>query len=1446
MSPLNNLDEPGTPVAGESSTPTSEAPSQSPSTQSAVQSGIHSRHLPDADLLSLMRSMQETLCAINLQLASRPIDSTPDPVPIVDLVNSSSNMAQTTPPPEANDQSHPGEITISIPRSSVSPNSIPIGQSDVFKEPPANSSVSSNSIGSSEPHSANTPETTLPWHIHVRASKYARNSRPIPFSRERYREWLAAPSSVSSCTIGHLLFHAENSALEHGLPISAAIYWIREACINDPLLHSWIAEYRDRVSSWEEFKCAFLKECHAGLHPHDLQKTLRGMRLRSNELPKELYLRFKHLVFAATDFCSSQEINLAIEQSLPLQCRLILAQHASSDLVGLARLNFFVEHHRTWALPMYPADGDSWPKDEDARFESFEPAPRSHFGNGQKRQSPSNQKSITTSSSVDGSLFCTFCRASGHLITSCPRPNCKASKFYQPSPRNPSSSDTTHANKTLGNAQSPVSPPAPNPQDSVPKKNRFISKSKPETTEDVSPCDLSYEDYTLSVLLEGTPITALLDTGAEMSVLSPDAVPQGIELLPPVSGAVSADGTSLNVLGYTPALKVALGDRELTHSFMVLPIQGYQMFVGKDLSRRFSLYVGSPHLQLHTWDSSFFLSEIPEDSSTISLEVPLPDSDRESILNFLQPVLQRNAMTSGEFCNLPEALVTLNLVPDAVPVYSRQYRLPLAHRDAIRTKLQSWLESGIMTLAPPGVQWNTPLLAVPKANGTLRICHDFRALNNAIKDDQFPMPQPREVLEQLAGSVIFSCLDLKESFNQLPLSPESRSLTAFTIDDMQYVCVGAPFGLKTLTSIFQRLMRRIFHGVTNVVTFVDDLIVYSDDVQEHPLHLKAVIDLLTNASLTLNADKCQFGFTSICALGRMVSQKGISINPSKLTDLPELSFPESETAMRSFLGLANYFREHLPHLANLEAPLNSLRNNVMSGDPTEQQLAAFLGIKNALISAAFLQYPAPDRPFSIWTDASAVGLGAILTQEDEHGISHPILFASRTLSKSERNYSATKRELLGIIFALQKFDYYVAGQRFILYTDHRALTFFHSQRDLSPLLWGWVERLCSYQMEIRFCPGKDNVIADAISRLYDHVPRIASITSSTSSPIAEISSSMDAHYILIQQVHELGHHGLHHVISTLRNWGHDWPNMAKEIREYLSQCPTCLAVNPMKSVPHGIWDSVEVDAPMDRICIDLLKMSEDISGAKYILVVVDVATRFLLLRPLPDKKAESVAAALALIVADFGPPRTIQSDRGLEFTAEVTENLMQRLSINQHLCTPYHPQSNGLAERFVRKTLAQLRKLTVPNDQWSALLPAAQLSLNLLVNSGMSISPFEALFARSCAIWDDSTERQSQIPSNEDLQQWVDQRTSSLLPDHLRERATQNEKIRTSNPPPLTIPNDTQVMLKNQTRSSKTEPFFTGPYVVHCRKSNGMYKIKDPQGHIMKRLVHQTHLKICN
>lgn len=107
------------------------------------------------------------------------------------------------------------------------------------------------------------------------------------------------------------------------------------------------------------------------------------MRLRSNELPKELYLRFKHLVFAATDFCSSQEINLAIEQSLPLQCRLILAQHASSDLVGLARLNFFVEHHRTWALPMYPADGDSWPKDEDARFESFEPAPRSHFGNGQ-------------------------------------------------------------------------------------------------------------------------------------------------------------------------------------------------------------------------------------------------------------------------------------------------------------------------------------------------------------------------------------------------------------------------------------------------------------------------------------------------------------------------------------------------------------------------------------------------------------------------------------------------------------------------------------------------------------------------------------------------------------------------------------------------------------------------------------------------------------------------------------------------------------------------------------------------------------------------------------------------------------------------------------------------------------------------------------------------------
>ncbi|KAJ8651915.1 hypothetical protein O0I10_012523 [Lichtheimia ornata] len=266
---------------------------------------------------------------------------------------------------------------------------------------------------------------------------------------------------------------------------------------------------------------------------------------------------------------------------------------------------------------------------------------------------------------------------------------------------------------------------------------------------------------------------------------------------------------------------------------------------------------------------------------------------------------------------------------------------------------------------------------------------------------------------------------------------------------------GCPFGLKPISSKFQGVMDIVFKPMSDfVLCFVDDIVIFSATMEEHIEHVARAIKALTKVNLILNADKCHFAQKAVSLLGFCVSEAGCTLDPRKLTNIQSWPIPKTGKDIQRFMGVVNYFREHVPKISTLTAPLDELRNvDKLDDEWTDEHADAFIAIQKILTNTPILRYPNMAYPFSMATDASNVGIGAVLYQVIDGETRH-ISFMARALSKSERNYSTTKRELLAVVYALEKFHTYLWGNHFTLYTDHRALTYLHTQRVANAMMIG--------------------------------------------------------------------------------------------------------------------------------------------------------------------------------------------------------------------------------------------------------------------------------------------------------------------------------------------------------------------------------------------------------
>ena len=418
------------------------------------------------------------------------------------------------------------------------------------------------------------------------------------------------------------------------------------------------------------------------------------------------------------------------------------------------------------------------------------------------------------------------------------------------------------------------------------------------------------------------------------------------------------------------------------------------------------------------------------------------------------------------------------------PIAQRPYPYSLKEKQLIEQEVQKMLAQGV--IEPSTAPWSAPVVLVKKKDGSVRFCVDYRQLNAVTVPDTFPLPRLDETFEALAGNHLFSTLDLKSGYWQIPLAPEDRDITSFGTHQGLYRWTRAPFGLRNMPSIFQRMMTRTLQGLTwtSCLIYIDDIIIFGKTFEEHLTRLGTVLERLRAAGLTASLEKCRFAMQRVQHLGHIVSGAGIAPDPRKVRAVVDLKVPTNVKGVQQLLGMANWFRRFIPQYSQVAAPLYELTKKEVPFVWTAQCEDAFVALKRLLSEAPVLRLPDPNRPFVLMTDASDKQIGAVLLQTDpETGVLHAIEYMSHTLNVHQGNYSTVEKECLALVWAIQENRKLLYGQKFVVRTDHRPLQWLMTKRELTPKLTRWSLTLQEYDFVVIYGPGKENVIADALSRM---------------------------------------------------------------------------------------------------------------------------------------------------------------------------------------------------------------------------------------------------------------------------------------------------------------------------------------------------------------------------
>lgn len=595
----------------------------------------------------------------------------------------------------------------------------------------------------------------------------------------------------------------------------------------------------------------------------------------------------------------------------------------------------------------------------------------------------------------------------------------------------------------------------------------------------------------------------LIDTGAMVTILSNSLYKQiqrTNQLSPTNIRLKQADGAEVTVYG-TVFLTMKIGLSQLQTSVVVADIQN-DGILGMDVllqtgsvihCDRFEVLLNGEIIRCADSAGETLMSQRVNHTSAIEHPVPnflhqLLEKSKENtnisdypkiekLLSDYQDVFSQGDHDIGRTNKVTHGIHTTC----PAPIRQRPRRSPIGQREEVEKQIQDMLDRGI--IKPSASPWSSPVVLVSKKDGSKRFCVDYRALNKHTVKDSFPLPRIDESLDYLAGAKYFCTLDLAAGYWQVPLDEDAKLKSAFVVPGGLFQFEVMPFGLCNAPSTFERLMEAIFRGLQwkTLLIYLDDVIVFGSTVEEVIERLEAVLVRLRDAKLKLKPKKCHLFQTEVLYLGHVVSSNGISTDPAKTDSVRNWPTPTNPTDIRSFLGLASYYRRFVKKFSDVVKPLTALTQKNQPFVWTPECETAFQTMKERLTTSPILAYPQIGVPFVLDTDASNYGIGAVLSQEKE-GKEVVVAYASRTLSKVEQNYCVTRRELLAIVVFLKHFRHYLYGHDVLVRTDHGALRWLMNFKNPEGQVARWLEVISQYRLTLEHRPGRVHSNADGLSR----------------------------------------------------------------------------------------------------------------------------------------------------------------------------------------------------------------------------------------------------------------------------------------------------------------------------------------------------------------------------
>ncbi|UYV80773.1 K02A2.6-like [Cordylochernes scorpioides] len=775
----------------------------------------------------------------------------------------------------------------------------------------------------------------------------------------------------------------------------------------------------------------------------------------------------------------------------------------------------------------------------------------------------------------------------------------------------------------------------------------------------------------------------------------------------------------------------------------------FKNFAHKKLCKPDIQLLGPRQVKLHVMGK--FTALIEKDGRSIPGEIfvvpqlmqPLLSGKASESLNLikrLQSIEKRNSLNPFEeypklFTGLGtlQGSYTIKLKDESQPhaIYTPR-RIPIPLLNKTKEQLDQMVEKGVIEKVEQPTDWCAPMVIVPKpSSNDLRICVDLTALNKFVKREHYPIPSVEYTLAQMGGAKLFSKLDANSGFWQIPLSEESSNLTTFLTPFGRYRFKRLPFGISSAPEVFQRKMSNLLESQSGVNCHMDDIVIWGATQEEHDERLRCVLRKLQDSGLTLNKEKCIFSVKEIKFLGHLITERGVLPDPNKVQAIREFPSPSSISEVRRFLGMVNFTGKFIPDLPTILYPLNQLlvKRNDWRWDSAQEE--AFEKVKKLLSTSPALTLFDPNLPTTVSADASSYGLGAVLLQKSEDGYQKAVAYASRTMSETEKRWAQIEKESLAIVWACEKFQDYLMGNTFSIGTDHKPLIPIFSTKNLdemTPRIQRLRLRMMRYSYSIHHTPGKDIVVADALSRSPIKISHEKDLENEICSFVQQITSCPPFKDKNMKEIWQ--YQNEERVCREIKDYCEKgWPTkneLSAEAKAFwclryeMSVIDGLLMRNSRIYIPNSLRSKVLnslheghlgiekcrgrarssersnpqqplivsdfPSRPWEKVGIDHFYLK-----GKYYLLIADYYSRFPELALLEDQTTHSTIMHCKSIFSRHGIPEEVRSDNGLQFGLEF-KKFAKEYGFHHITSSPRFPQSNGFIESMVKNIKNQLKK----------------------------------------------------------------------------------------------------------------------------------------------------------